>query len=127
MRRIKLVRPVLQMEVTECGAASLAMILSYYGCTVPIEQLRRDCGVSRNGVNAKNIVLAAKLHGLDVTPVRTEPESFGDDDLPAIIHWNMDHFVVLCGFTRRGAVIADPESGITAKGGHSHKVWVMKG
>ena len=112
MRRIKLVRPVLQMEVTECGAASLAMILSYYGCTVPIEQLRRDCGVSRNGVNAKNIVLAAKLHGLDVTPVRTEPESFGDDDLPAIIHWNMDHFVVLCGFTRRGAVIADPESGI---------------
>ena len=112
MRRIKLVRPVLQMEVTECGAASLAMILSYYGCTTPIEQLRRDCGVSRNGVNAKNIALAAKLHGLDVTPVRSEPDGFEDDDLPAIIHWNMDHFVVLCGFTRHGAVIADPESGI---------------
>ena len=82
MRRIKLVRPVLQMEVTECGAASLAMILSYHGCTVPIEQLRRDCGVSRNGVNAKNIALAAKLHGLDVTPVKAEPDEFEDDDLP---------------------------------------------
>ena len=112
MRRIKLVRPVLQMEITECGAASLAMILSYYGCATPIEQLRRDCGVSRNGVNAKNIALAAKLHGLDVTPVRAEPDGFEDDDLPAIIHWNMDHFVVLCGFTRHSAVIADPESGI---------------
>ena len=112
MNRIKRVRAVLQMEVTECGAASLAMILGYYGCTLPLEQLRRECGVSRNGVNAKNIVLAAKMHGLEVTPVRAEPENFTDDDLPAIIHWNMDHFVVLCGFNRSGAVIADPESGV---------------
>ncbi|MBQ3425514.1 MAG: ATP-binding cassette domain-containing protein [Clostridia bacterium] len=112
MSRIKRVRAVLQMEITECGAASLAMILGYYGRTVPLEQLRRECCVSRNGVNAKNIVLAAKLHGLEVTPVKAEPEEFSDDNLPAIIHWNMDHFVVLCGFKRSGAVIADPESGV---------------
>ena len=74
MKKVKRVRPILQMERTECGAASLAMILAYYGKHVTLEEMRQDCSVSRNGVNAKNIVLAAELHGLSAKPVRVEAE-----------------------------------------------------
>ena len=112
MSRVKKIRPVLQMERTECGAASLAMILDYYGKTVTLEELRRECGVSRNGVNAKNIVKAARFHGLKTRPLRVNIDSIGEIKTPAIIHWNMDHFLVLCGFGKKGATIADPADGI---------------
>lgn len=112
MRNVKKVKPVLQMEVTECGAASLCMILDYYGKSVTMEQLRLECGVSRNGVNAKNIARAAMLHGLKPRALKVGIHAARGLKFPAIIHWNMDHFVVLCGFTKKGAVIADPASGL---------------
>ena len=112
MKSVKKINPVLQMEVTECGAASLCMILDYYGKSVTMEQLRLECGVSRNGVNAKNIARASMLHGLKPHALRVGINAAKELKLPAIIHWNMDHFVVLCGFTKKGAVIADPASGI---------------
>lgn len=112
MKRVKKINPVLQMEVTECGAASLCMILDYYGKSVSMEQLRLECGVSRNGVNAKNIARASMLHGLKPHALRVGINAAKELKLPAIIHWNMDHFVVLCGFTKKGAMIADPASGI---------------
>lgn len=112
MKNVKKVKPVLQMEVTECGAASLCMILDYYGKSVTIEQLRLECGVSRNGVNAKNIARAAMLHGLKPRALKVGIHAARGLKFPAIIHWNMDHFVVLCGFTKKGAVIADPASGL---------------
>lgn len=102
----------MQMEVTECGAASLCMILDYYGKSVTMEQLRLECGVSRNGVNAKNIARAAMLHGLKPRALKVGIHAARGLKFPAIIHWNMDHFVVLCGFTKKGAVIADPASGL---------------
>ena len=111
MKNVKRVRPILQMEKTECGAASLAMILAYYGKNVTLEEMRQDCSVSRNGVNAKNIVLAAELHGLSANPIRIEAKDVEGIELPAIIHWNMDHFVVLCGYNNRGVVIVDPADG----------------
>ena len=111
MKNVKKVKPVLQMEVTECGAASLCMILDYYGKSVTMEQLRLECGVSRNGVNAKNIARAAMLHGLKPRALKVGIHAARGLKFPAIIHWNMDHFVVLCGFTKKGAVIADPASG----------------
>lgn len=111
MKRVKKVRPILQMERTECGAASLAMILAYYGKNVTLEEMRKDCSVSRNGVSAKNIIFAAKLHGLNATPIRIEAEDADEIELPAIIHWNMNHFLVLCGFNEKGAVIVDPADG----------------
>lgn len=112
MKNVKKVKPVLQMEVTECGAASLCMILGYYGKSVTMEQLRLECGVSRNGVNAKNIARAAMLHGLKPRALKVGIHAARGLKFPAIIHWNMDHFVVLCGFTKKGAVIADPASGL---------------
>lgn len=112
MKSVKKVNPVLQMEVTECGAASLCMILDYYGKSVTMEQLRLECGVSRNGVNAKNIAKASMLHGLKPRALKVGVNAAKELKVPAIIHWNMDHFVVLCGFTKNGAVIADPASGI---------------
>lgn len=112
MKNVKKIRPVLQMERTECGAASLAMILGYYGKNVTLEELRRDCGVSRNGVNAKNIVKAARYHKLSVRAVKAEIGALDSLKLPLIIHWNMNHFLVLCGFSRKGAVIADPAYGM---------------
>ena len=112
MEKVKKVRPVLQMEATECGAASLAMILGYYGKTVTLEELRRECGVSRNGVNAKSIVRAARFHGLQTRALRVNLEGVKKLKMPAVLHWNMDHFLVLCGFSRKGAVLADPAYGM---------------
>lgn len=116
MDKVKKVRPVLQMEATECGAASLAMILGYYGKSVTLEELRRECGVSRNGVNAKNIANAAMFHGLKPRAFRADVEGAKSLQTPAIIHWNMDHFLVLCGFNKKGAVIADPAYGMRTVG-----------
>ena len=63
-RRVKKVPVIMQLEALECGAACLAMILAYYGKWIPLEQVRSDCGVSRDGQNALNIVKAARNYGL---------------------------------------------------------------
>lgn len=103
---------VMQMEMLECGAACLTMVLAYYGKWLPLEQVRTDCGVSRDGSNAKNILQAARSYGLDATGYRCEPEQLREEgDFPCIIHWNFCHFVVLCGFKGNKVVINDPARG----------------
>ncbi|MCR5303099.1 MAG: C39 family peptidase [Lachnospiraceae bacterium] len=62
-RRILGVPVVMQMDELECGAASLAMIMGYYGKWVSLERLREDCGVSRDGVNAESIMRTAESYG----------------------------------------------------------------
>lgn len=110
--KVKKVPVILQMEALECGAASLAMILAYYKKYIPLEQLRIDCNVSRDGSTAKYINLAARHHGLVAKGYRTTVEKLKEStDFPVIIHWNFNHFLVLCGFKGDKAVLNDPASG----------------
>ena len=103
---------IMQLEALECGAASLAMVMAYYGKWVPLEQVRLDCGVSRDGSKAKNIYLAAENYGFEVKAFRASPESLRESgQFPCIIHWNMNHFVVLNGFRGNHAYINDPARG----------------
>ena len=104
---------IMQMEALECGAACLAMVAAYYGKWVPLEQVRRDCGVSRDGSNARNVLVAARSYGFAAKGYRYEPDSLRTDgQFPCIIHWNMEHFVVLNGFTKDKAVLNDPARGL---------------
>lgn len=103
---------VIQLEALECGAASLDMILAYYGKWIPLEEVRRDCGVSRDGSKAKNILKAARNYGMTADGYRFEIEDLKTDaTFPCIIHWNFNHFVVLCGFRGDRAILNDPASG----------------
>ena len=96
---IKKVPVIMQMETVECGAAALSMLLAYYGKWLSLEQLRADCGISRDGSNARNLVLAARKYGLDAHGWHADIDDLGQMS-PAIIHWNFNHFVVLCGFSQ---------------------------
>lgn len=112
MENVKRVPVVLQMEAVECGAASLAMILAYYKRFIPLEKMRIDCNVTRDGSLAKYIVKAAAKHELEAKAYKMDPEQIRQrQDFPMIIHWNFNHFVVLCGFRGTDAVINDPASG----------------
>lgn len=112
---VKKVPVILQMESLECGAASLAMVLAYYKKFIPLEQLRSDCNVSRDGSTAKYINLAARHHGLEAKGYRMSAEKLKEQtEFPMIIHWNFNHFVVLCGFKRNKAIINDPAAGRTS-------------
>ena len=102
----------MQLEFLECGAACLAMILAYYGKWIPLEQVRLDCGVSRDGSSAKNVVIAARNYGLEAAGYRFEPEALKEKGMfPCIIHWNFNHFVVLCGFKGNRVYLNDPAKG----------------
>ena len=102
---------IYQMEATECGAASMAMICSYWGKDIPLEQMRIETGVSRDGCNAGNLMRAGKRFGMEVHGYRKEPEALKDLEMPCIIHWNFNHFVVLEGFRGNYAYLNDPAMG----------------
>lgn len=102
---------IFQMEATECGAASLSMIFAYFGKFLPLEQMRVETGVSRDGCNAGNIMRAAKRYGLACRGFRKEPEALKEIQTPCIIHWNFNHFVVFEGFKGKFAYINDPAIG----------------
>lgn len=107
---------VMQMEALECGAACLAMVLAFYGKWLSLEQVRGDCGVSRDGSSAKSLVTAARAYGLEAAGYRMEIEDVKQCGFPAILHWNFNHFVVLCGFKGDKAVINDPARGRVSVG-----------
>ena len=102
---------VMQMEALECGAACLTMILAYHGKWVGLDQVRHDCGVSRDGSRAINILKAARGYGLVADGYSLDAESIRDMPMPCIIHWNFKHFVVLKGFKGKWAYINDPANG----------------
>lgn len=111
--RKKKVPVIMQMEALECGAACVCMIAAYYKKWIPLTQVRSDCGVSRDGSVAKNMLAAARSYGFKTAGYKLEPEALGSITLPAIIHWNFNHFVVLCGidYNKKKAYINDPARG----------------
>ena len=103
---------MMQMEALECGAASLSMVMAYYGKWLPLEQVRTDCGVSRDGTSAKNILVAARNYGMTAKALAYSSKGLQEKGtFPCIIHWNNNHFVVLCGFKKNKAIINDPANG----------------
>ncbi|MBR2835763.1 MAG: NHLP family bacteriocin export ABC transporter peptidase/permease/ATPase subunit [Coriobacteriales bacterium] len=103
---------IMQMEALECGAASLCMVLAYYNKWIPLEQVRADCGVSRDGSNARNVLKAARSYGLNAQGYRYEPEDLQrEGTFPCIIHWEFNHFVVCDGFKGDKVYLNDPAKG----------------
>jgi NHLM bacteriocin system ABC transporter peptidase/ATP-binding protein len=108
--RVK-VPTILQQAAVECGAASLGMILAHFGRWVSLEQLRSDCGVSRDGSDAINIVTAAEGYGLVGTGHRGVSGDLSGLEMPAIIWWKRSHFMVLEGVKGETYYVNDPARG----------------
>lgn len=103
---------VLQIEAAECGLACVAMIASYYGQRSELMDLRRRFAVSLKGANLKDIMGIADQIGLATRPVRLELEELKLLKLPCILHWDLNHFVVLKSVNRDIAIIHDPSVGV---------------
>lgn len=113
MKRTYVKTPTIyQMEGTECGAASLSMIMSYYGKNVPLDKVRVDTGVSRDGCKASKILQGARKYGFDTSGRRMSLKALIEEkEVPCIIHWNFNHFVVYEGIKNNHAYINDPAQG----------------
>ena len=102
----------LQSEAAECGLACLAMIAGYYGFPSEFTELRRRLAVSLKGVNLKDLISMADRLGFAARPVRLELDEIRLLKTPCILHWDLNHFVVLKRAARDGVIIHDPAAGV---------------
>lgn len=107
-RRIPVIH---QMSALECGAACLSMILTYHGRRTSVADCRNELDVGRDGLTALVIAKAARMHGLRVSAYSLNLQDFRFVQLPAIVHWHFNHFVVVEKWSRGKAVIVDPAIG----------------
>jgi len=103
---------ILQTEAAECGIACLAMVAAYHGHRIDLNTLRRRHPVSLNGVTLRGLMQVASQMQLACRPLRFEFGGLRQLNLPAIVHWDMNHFVVLKQVTSKEVVIHDPASGV---------------
>lgn len=112
-KKVAKVPMIMQLEALECGAACLTMVLAYYNKWIPLEKVRKDCGVSRDGSKAGNVLKAARNYGLSAAGYKVNAEALCENaTFPCIIHWEFNHFVVLDGIKKDFAIINDPARGI---------------
>ena len=104
-------RPILQTEAAECGLASLAMVVDHHGYRTDLAEMRRRFPVSLKGASLASLVGVARTLGFQARPLRLELEEIGELQLPCILHWNLDHYVVLAKVGRKSARIMDPAFG----------------
>ena len=102
---------ILQTESTECGLACVAMLANYFGKPVTLRDLRLRFSVSLKGVSLGALIRVAKWNGLASRAVRTELEGLHHLQLPCVLHWNFNHFVILKDLKKHFAVIVDPANG----------------
>ena len=101
----------LQSEASECGLACVAMVASALGHRVELGELRRRFNVSLKGTSLQSLISLASAMGMTARPLRAELEALPQLATPCILHWDLNHFVVLKKATARGAVILDPAVG----------------
>ncbi len=111
MKRYEKTPLIFQMEAAECGAAALTSILAWHGKNVPLEKVRVETGISRDGCNAGNILSAAKNFGLSGQGYEIDLDGLENVSLPCILHWNFNHFVVYEGRKGKYFFLNDPAVG----------------
>ncbi|WP_050509829.1 peptidase domain-containing ABC transporter [Stenotrophomonas maltophilia] len=104
-------RVVLQSEAAECGIACVVMLASHFGHGIGLSEARRRFRVSLKGAKLSQLIAMAKSLGMSTRPVRLEMEHVPDLKLPCILHWRLNHFVVLTGVSGKNMTIIDPAIG----------------
>jgi NHLM bacteriocin system ABC transporter peptidase/ATP-binding protein len=109
--RVRRVPMVAQQEAVECGAACLAMVLAYYGRWVTLEELREQCGITRDGTKATNVVKAARLHKLVAKGLQKDASELAALPHPLIVFWRFNHFIVVENIDEQKVRVVDPAVG----------------
>lgn len=110
-RNIKQVPLILQSEVSECGLASLAMISSYFGHLVNVSSLRKHIILGSQGMNLRQMIEVSSELGFTSRALQCDIHEIKNLTLPCILHWNMDHFIVLTRVSKKSIWINDPAMG----------------
>src|SRR5262249_13441936 len=110
-KKLRRVPEMRQVTAVECGAACLAMVLNYYGYSTSISEIQEHCGVGGDGLTALEVVKSARQYGLRVRAVSIELEEFRFVTLPAIVHWEFNHFLIVERWSSTRVDVVDPAVG----------------